>query len=106
APGTSAEAGARRRRGEARRRGSGHAALGPRHAGGLLSHAARDDPRPGHATTPTIREVLRLRGGSVARIAAPFAARRSRAVRRAFSGRGSHGRWLGPMQKAERSTAG
>src|SRR2546427_2996828 len=94
APGTSAEAGARPGRGEARRRGSGHAALGPRRARGPLSDAARDDPRPRHATAPTVREVLRLRGGSVPRTAGRPAARRGRDGGRALSGRGGHGRRL------------
>ena len=66
-PDPSADAGARRRRGGARRRGPGHAALGPRRARSPLSDAARDDPRPRHATAPAVPAVLRLRGGSVPR---------------------------------------
>src|SRR5256884_253694 len=92
APGTSADARARRRRGEAPRRGSGHAALGPRRARGRLSDAAWDDPRPGHATAPSVREVLRLRTGSVPRTAGRPAARRGPDGGRAPAGRGGHGR--------------
>ena len=55
APGTSADAGARRRRGDARRRGAGDAARGPRRARGALSDAARHDPRSRHAAAPAVR---------------------------------------------------
>ena len=91
APGPSAGARARRRRGEAPRRRSGHAAHGPRRARGRLSDAARDDPRPRHARTPRVRAVLRLRTGSVPRSAGCPAARRGRDRRRALADRGRHG---------------
>src|SRR5439155_150495 len=91
AAGASQDARTPRRRGEARRRGSCHAALGPRRARGLLSGPARDDPRPRHAAAPPVREVLRLRAGSVPRTAGCPAARRGRDGGRAPSGRGGHG---------------
>jgi hypothetical protein len=37
-----------------------------------LSDAAGNDPRSRHATAPAVREVLRLRGGSVPRVAGSF----------------------------------
>ena len=77
-PGASADARACRRRGDGRRRASGHAALGPRRARGrypMLRGTIRD-----HVTqrAPAVRAVLRLRAGSVARIAGRSAARRGR----------------------------
>ena len=100
APASSADAGARRRRGEARRRGPGHAALGPRRARGPLSDAARDDPRPRHAAAPAVSAVLRLRGGSVPRAAGRPAARGGRIGGGALSGRRGHRRRLRGGQRA------
>jgi hypothetical protein len=57
---------------------------------GTLSGAARHDPRSRHPAAPAVREVLRLRRGSVPRRAGHPAARRSGAGRRALSDRGSH----------------
>ena len=50
----------KRRRGDARCRGPGHTALGPRRARGPLSDAGRYDPRPRHRAAPTVLAVLRL----------------------------------------------
>src|SRR5207245_4828688 len=90
-PGASADARARQRRGEARRRRHRDAAVDPRCARGYLSDAARDDPRPGHAAAPGVREILRLRAGSVPRITRRSATRRRRDGRGTVSGRGRHG---------------
>src|SRR5574341_902384 len=94
---TSAQARASRRRGEARRRGPGHAALGARRARGPLSDVARDDPRPRDATAPSLRAVFRLRGGSVPRTAGRAAARAGRDGRRAFHDRRGDCRRLGQV---------
>ena len=75
------------------------AALGPRRARGPLSDAARDDPRPRHATAPAVRAVLRLRGGSVPRAAGRPAARRGRDGGRALSGRRGHRRRFGSISQ-------
>jgi hypothetical protein len=45
---------------------------------GPLYDAARDDPRPRHANAPTVRDVLRLRGGSAPSAAGRSVARRHR----------------------------
>src|SRR5918997_5079261 len=93
-PGASADARAPRRRGAAPHCGPGNATLGPRRTRGPLSGAARDDPRPRHRAPPCVREVLRLRTGSVPRTTGHPAARRGRDRNRAFTDRGGHGRWL------------
>ncbi len=65
AAGPFADARPRRRRGEARPRGAGHAARRPRRARGRVSDAARDHSRPGDAAAASLLEIFCLRGRSV-----------------------------------------
>src|SRR5215813_7299511 len=62
-PDALANAGAHGPRVAARGPGSGNAAIRPRRARSLLSHAARDHPRPRHQRAPAFLAFLRLRGG-------------------------------------------
>ena len=71
--------------------GAGHAARGARRARGALPDAARHDPRPRDAAAPPVRALLRLRAGSLARIARRAAARRPSRVARSRSS--SSARW-------------
>ena len=51
---------------------------GARRAGSVVPGAARHDARPEHRAAPPVRPLLRLRGGSLARVARRAAARRGR----------------------------
>ncbi|SPF53997.1 hypothetical protein SBA4_6020002 [Candidatus Sulfopaludibacter sp. SbA4] len=59
-----------------------------RSAGGAVSDAAGDDPRPRHASAPAVREVFCVRRGLVARVAGCPAARGSGKGGGAFSAGG------------------
>src|SRR5690348_5628885 len=73
---TPEEPGPRQRRGAARRRRyAGHPARDTRRAGGPVPDAAWDDPRPAQRAAPAVRPLLRVRTGSVQRVAGLAAAR-------------------------------
>src|SRR5512134_3524367 len=63
--GTFADVGSRRWRGGAGGQGGGHAAFGARRPRSPLSDVTWDDSRSRHAQAPGIREILRLRAGSI-----------------------------------------
>ena len=71
----SADARARRGRGEARRSRARHAARGAGRARGGVPDAPRDDPRSRHAPAPRVPARVRVRAGSLARLGGRAAAR-------------------------------
>ena len=106
APGTSADAGARR---PARWSSTSTDPVTQRSVLDALEarypDAARHDPRPRHRPTPAVLAVLRLRAGPVTRAARRPAARRGRDGRGAFPGRGGHRRRLSRLRTNKLSSS-